>query len=604
MPPVTPKSILLIDDEDNMHQLTHAHLEKAGFRVFDAYDGPSGLELALRESPDLILLDHLMPNMNGEEVFKQLSTDERFTELRNVPVIVLTGQGATESSRVSLIERGVAAYLQKPFGLRELSDVIDNVFVIQDIRRRNKQLRAEQEKSNYRLRMLHSIGLAMQSAIDLDELLHLILTSITAGQAMGFSRAMIFLCDAQGASLQGKMGVGPVSAEEAGRIWPALANENLALEAFLEKYGKRKPEANDAFDGRVRAQRLILAGEPCEFINAIKKTQTYRGIPGAARCDACSTFLEALELKEFIAAPLVAKDTLIGLIIADHLYGVRQPIHDELIVQLELFARQAAMAIEKADAYQRLEEEKAKLERAYGELKATHLQLVHAERLATVGKMATQVAHEIRNPLVTIGGFARSLIKKAQGNEAIEKIAGVIAEEALRLEIILADVLNYTRLPKPIFQQADLNKIVRDVCALLSEEARRQRIRIALQLAPLPLLRLDSGQINQVLHNLLRNAMQSFGETRPDDAEGRGTIACATRMMADERVCLEVTDTGAGIPPEVLDNMFDPFFTTKPQGTGLGLPITLQIINEHGGQIEVTSKVGSGTTFFVYLPMS
>lgn len=718
MAPATPKCVLLIDDEESMHRVARAHLEKSGFRLLDAYDGSSGLELALRDPPDLILLDLLMPDMNGEEVFKRLTSDDRFASLRAVPVIMLTGHGAGNAARLSLLESGVYAYLRKPFGLRELSEIIDNVFVIHDIRRRNQQLQAEIEMAhdhlslmlrtapvgifstdasgfikainpplarllgqtetgkltgrrvlddpelktsilyegvsqvlasgegwqkfglNYfhgdnrlailnidcaplrradgrlagvvgvvddvttreenasQLRMLHGIGLAMQSAIDLDELLHLILTSITAGQAMGFSRAMIFLSDAPRSSLQGKMGVGPATAEEAGRIWQALAEENLAFDQFLEKYGKRKPEARDAFNAQVCSQRLPLAARGCDFIAAINAMQTYRGRAGAARCAVCLPFLEALQLHEFLAVPLVARDKLIGLIIADNLYGTRQPTEDKLAGQLEIFARHAAVAIEKADAHQRLEEEKTKHEQAYAALKETHAQLMHAERLATVGKMTAHVAHEIRNPLVTIGGFARSLFNKAQGNESIEKIAGIIAEETLRLEKILANVLDYTRLPKPVLHSVDLNKIVRDLATLLSEEARRLNIRLELDLSPLPALRLDSGQINQVLLNLLRNGIQSIGEA------GTGAIAIATKVQANQQVCLQVSDTGAGIPPEMLANIFDPFFTTKPHGTGLGLAIARQIINEHGGYIEVASTPKKGTTFFVYLPIS
>lgn len=724
MSSATRKTILLIDDEGVMHELTRAYLEKVGFRLLAAFDGPSGLELAVREHPDLILLDYMMPGMNGEEVFKQLMTDERFTALRNTPVIILTARGTSELSRLELLERGISAYLQKPFGLRELSNVIENVFVIHDISRRNVQLRSEvestrdhlelmlrtaplgifstdakgfikeinpplcrllgyedpsdllgvniledealqstflrtgtahvleegapwqmrglnfvepssrrailnihcvplrsaegliaggvgvveditdREKSDYQLRRLHTIGLAMQLAIDLDELLHLILTSITAGQAMGFSRAMIFLSAEQGTLLQGKMGVGPATAEDASRIWEALADEHISLEEFLEKYGKRKPDAHDAFDARVRAQRLTLMAEGCDFVSTIKKMQPYRGLPNAPKCLSCKKFLEALELQDFIAVPLVAKGKLIGLIIADNLYGTTQPIHNELVVQLELFARQAALAIEKADAYERLEEEKAKLEKAYSELKETHLRLVHSERLATVGKMAAHVAHEIRNPLVTIGGFARSLFKKAHDNEATEKIAGIIAEETMRLEKILANVLNFTRLPKPTFQPADLNKIASEACALLHDEALRQRIRLELRQTPLPTMMLDISQINQAMLNLMRNSMQSIGEPRSDDLKERGTITIATSVCMQGRVCLEVRDTGAGIPPDVLENMFNPFFTTKPQGIGLGLAITRQIINEHGGQIEVTSTLGRGTTFFIYLPIN
>jgi hypothetical protein len=453
----------------------------------------------------------------------------------------------------------------------------------------------ESQKHDYQLRMLTTIGLAMQSAINLDELLHLILTGITAGPALGFNRAMIFLIDDTGLYLVGRMGVGPADGEEARRIWQTLSEEHITLENFLEKYGKRRPARDDAFNNRIRAQKLLLTAGDSDFVATIRRKKPYRGLPEQRVCASCQKFFENLELKDFIAVPLVARDRLIGMIIADYLYS-RQKIDADALASLEIFASQAAHAIEKADANRRLEGDKHKLEEAYKELQTTHDRLVHAERLAAVGNMAGHVAHEIRNPLVAIGGFARSLMRLAKDNESIHNVAQIIAEEVMRLERILANVMLFTKFPKPSFQFADLNATIDEACKLLQSEAEQHNVKLIKTLAPgLPKLLLDPIQINQMLVNLMRNGIQSIS--------GHGVVEVSTQFAEPQEVLLVVRDTGSGIPANVLDNLFNPFFTTKPDGTGLGLAICQQIVGDHGGRIGVDSQVGHGTVFSISFPV-
>ena len=137
------KKILLIDDEQIMHDLAFAYLEKAGFQLISAYSGEKGLKLILKERPDVVLLDYMMPGMDGEAVFNELRRNPAYKEVRETPVIFLSARGGDEALKQRLIKRGIVAYLQKPFGLRELSNIIDNVFIVNEIRRHNRQLRRE-----------------------------------------------------------------------------------------------------------------------------------------------------------------------------------------------------------------------------------------------------------------------------------------------------------------------------------------------------------------------------------------------------------------------------------------------------------------------------
>ncbi|MEK7727684.1 MAG: ATP-binding protein [candidate division KSB1 bacterium] len=362
----------------------------------------------------------------------------------------------------------------------------------------------------------------------------------------------------------------------------------------MEKYGKARPAAPTKFDEKVRHQYFALAAKDSIFLQEITQRRFFRGTPERSDQSACRNVFNALELRDFVAMPLVAKDRLVGLIIADNLYS-NMPIESEQISLLELFASQAAQAIEKAGAYHRLEMEKRKLEHAYQELQLTHKRLLHSERLATIGNMAAHVAHEIRNPLVTIGGFTRSLQRQLHNPEAVRNTLNIISDEVVRLEKILADVLEFTRLPASIRQDLDLNQIATEVCTLLHHEAQNQHVRMHKNFdANVMPLRLDAVQIKQLLMNLMQNAIQAMPEG--------GELEVRTERLDEQRVRLSVRDTGGGIEPEVLEKIFTPFFTTKAHGTGLGLAICRQIVNEHGGEIAVNSAPKQGATFLVDLP--
>ncbi|MDZ7261950.1 MAG: ATP-binding protein [candidate division KSB1 bacterium] len=592
------KTILLIDDEPTMHKLARTFLEKAGYNYQWALGGQEGLKKILEEKPDLILLDYMMPDMDGDQVYSELISNEKYRSCRDIPVIILTAKESDFFAKSKFLEEGVSAYLNKPFGLWELKNVIENVFISNEIRLKNRQLQRETERKAYELSMLQQIGLAMQETLELEPLLHLILTCTTAGCALGFSRAMLLLINKEKNCLEGAMGVGPSSQEEANRIWEALAQEKISLSDFLEKYGKRAPDATDIFNNLTKKISIPLDQEGCLITRTIREKKANKIFKGAHLCATCTAFCKELEAPEFIVVPLITKDRVIGAVVADNMYS-NHPIEMNMIQLLTLFANQAALAIERADAYQRLGEKKNKLEQAYKKLQETQERLLHAERLATTGKMAAHVAHEIRNPLVTIGGFARSILKSIDqdNNKADLKLtAQIITEEVRRLENILANVLDFTRLAKPNFQREDINRIVTESCLLVRDEILAKNINItkSLDTSIAPIF-MDPQQIKQVLLNILQNALYSM--------PNGGELYISTQQLNQEEVKVEIRDTGVGMSPEVLENMFNPFFTTKPTGTGLGLAITQQIIHSHGGKINVQSQVGVGTTFSFTLPL-
>jgi two-component system NtrC family sensor kinase len=227
-------------------------------------------------------------------------------------------------------------------------------------------------------------------------------------------------------------------------------------------------------------------------------------------------------------------------------------------------------------------------------------QLRHAETLAVAGKLATGIAHEIGTPLNIISGRAEFVLHTLSPEDRRREELAIIIAQIDRISGIIRALLDMVRPAKPDLQPAALPGAVERLLPLLRHAARRHGVVLDAALpGDLPPILVDPNQLQQVLINLLMNAVQA--------AEPGGRVRL-TAAGADEGgrpgVALSVTDTGSGIPPEILPRIFEPFFTTKPagQGTGLGLAICRDIIKEHGGEIRVDSRPGQGTTVTVWLP--
>ncbi len=232
--------------------------------------------------------------------------------------------------------------------------------------------------------------------------------------------------------------------------------------------------------------------------------------------------------------------------------------------------------------------------------------LLQTQKLAAMGELAAGVAHEVNNPLAIIRQEAEwigQLLRTAEMPEGpqvseIRDSLREIVQQVDRARDITLNLLNLARKREPVIQQVDLNRVIRDMAALVEKEAKERNIQVINQLqADLPLLYSDGPLLRQVILNLLNNAWQAL--------EREGSITIATSLVEDQLVRITITDTGGGIPPEYLGRIFDPFFTTRPpgSGTGLGLAISQGIIHNLGGEITVASRVGEGTTFTITLPV-
>lgn len=231
------------------------------------------------------------------------------------------------------------------------------------------------------------------------------------------------------------------------------------------------------------------------------------------------------------------------------------------------------------------------------ETKEMEERLLQSERLAAVGNTVTHIAHEIKNPLLIIGGFARQLLKATELDDKARQKLAIIAEEVVRLEEMVAEMRDFVRPPAPQKTPGQVEALVGQVLEFFQDNFQEHHIRVQqVDEGPLPRVSFDPKQIRQVLINLFKNAVEAMP---------RGGELTVTIRVKGSNVEVSVADTGEGMAPDVAANIFQPYFTTKEKGTGLGLAICNFIVKEqHRGQILVESTLGKGSTFTVQLPLS
>jgi signal transduction histidine kinase len=426
----------------------------------------------------------------------------------------------------------------------------------------------------------------LHSTLRLDALTHLILSMVTSPEGGGFRRAMLFTLNPRTGVLQGMLGVDWSSAAlvlptaAAAEIWSAPRLDAAACAAQRET----------AFNQAVVKQRLALAADDNALAQAcLERRLVLVDNPGAEPAGG-RRFAEAMALDAYACAPLSGREEPFGLLVVD-LSRIDRDAASERLRFLELFVRQATAALENARLLHRLEG-------AHRELREVQEQLIQGEKLAVLGEMAAQVAHELRNPLVSVGGFAQRLVKLDLGNERAAEYAAIIVREVRRLEEMLGNILAFSKKQLVCFEPCDVNALLADALELEAEVRQGAGIALVLEIvAPLPQIVGDCRQLRQVLLNLLANARQAMPKG------GALTLrADHCTLRGEEAVAIEVEDTGGGIPAEIIRNIFNPFFSTHPKGTGIGLSISHRIVEQHHGEIEVLNGI-AGARFVVRIPL-
>ncbi|MGE5189416.1 MAG: GAF domain-containing protein [Gemmatimonadota bacterium] len=456
-----------------------------------------------------------------------------------------------------------------------------------------QKLAGENQAKAQRFATLYNVARALMSTVKTERLLQVMLEALTSPAGLNFSRAILFLLNEDGKTLTARIGMGPSAAAAARR--PAGEEGAGAAPARGEDAARK-----GALSGVGRFS-ISLESDTCLVARAVREKRAIRtetgclpaGVVPASPAEPGERFC-AFHPRSFVTVPLVIAGEARGAIYADNKYSGRE-VSDEDIQILTMFASEACLAMESASLYESLED-------ALDKVRATQDRLVQSEKLAALGEMAAKIAHEIKNPLTVIGGFAARIARKEKVGErdpqTFARYAEIIRKEVQRLERTIQQTLYFSREVVPAFRLVDVNDEIREVLGMFRDELEEARVTAVLDLsAQVPVISVDPDQFRQVLWNLVANAIQAM--------EGGGTLTLASRPAGEgegDGVVIQVGDTGGGIAHDAVHNIFNPFFTTKAKGTGLGLPIVHAIVQKHGGTIQLDNREEEGVTFSVFLP--
>ena len=443
------------------------------------------------------------------------------------------------------------------------------------------------------IRFLHELGSVLQTSMELDEVLSVALTAITAGQGFGMNRAFLLLVDREAGMLRGHLGIGPRDFDEAWRIWSEIDQRGANLEAMAHDLQRSKLSSEKAkFHDLLQELSVPLSDNDHLFNRALQERKPYLIENAYDNPLVNRRVADLLGVDSFLVVPLISVYRRIGILLADN-FVTRKPISPHDLQSIETFAFPVAFAIERASLYERVQEQVDKLTLANAKLKEQQELILKMEKMALIGRITSSIAHSIRNPLMIIGGFARSLLKSAADNDPKREYLDTIVREARQLEDALEEVLNYSDSLYPVVDQWNINQLVENVSGELAPVLEQRQISLELALAAqVPEVCIDYKKIAYCVRTVMGNA----GENIP------GVTAIRLATYADQdAVYIEVSDNGDPLTPDERDSIGTPFAATQELGSGLGLPLCKTILERYGHGFQIETPAEGGTRYTLRL---
>ncbi len=446
------------------------------------------------------------------------------------------------------------------------------------------------------MRFLHELGSVLQSSVDLDEVLSVALTAITAGKGFGMNRAFLLLCDRAAGILGGHLGIGPSNWDEASLVWGEIVQNDLNLQAMAQNFRQNKLSAERAkFHDLLEKLSVPIANKEHIFIKALDGGRPVMVHGAFQHPDVPLEMARLLGVDSFLLLPLISRNRRIGMIIADNCITNRA-ITEEDMHSIETFAFPVAFAIERASLYDKLQVELNRVTEAGKKLKEQQELIVRMENMALVGRITSSIAHSVRNPLMIIGGFARSMLKNSQASDPKRTFIESIIAETHQLEGVLDEILNYSDSLYPTRDFWDVNQLIeatlRDTADALTS------LGYATGYSPghdLPTVYIDYKQLSYCLRTLLQNDINSIGSDL--------SIAISS-ISVEGSVIIRIQDRSRHISQTELDHLLIPFSETRDLGVGLGLALCKTMLDKQGILFTAVANEHNGIHYSITLPTS
>jgi signal transduction histidine kinase len=403
----------------------------------------------------------------------------------------------------------------------------------------------------------------------LDNML-VIMTALTAGHGVGFNRAMLFLAEAD--RLKGEFWLGPASAEEAESIWRVLSTPGIGYPEIIEHNRSLLNGGPDTLSKRIKKLNYPLQkGE--SLIPVLPVSTNEIVLVREARDEPLvdNRFRNTIDTDEFLCIPLLAEKEVLGEIILDNAITAK-PIRKRDIELASLCGLIAGNYIYTAKLQKRV---------------------VDMKKVAAMGEMAMFVTHQLRTPLVTIGGFSDQLLDPKTDKAKQKRNIQIIRNEVRRLERILLQLTQFLRVDIRKAVEVDVQELIRLVVAAEKPKLTNGKVKIQISVkSGVTSILCDPVHVGEAIRNVVENAIDAVGDG--------GTVRIEAARENDEWVVISVRDTGKGIPEAIKDKIFESFVSTKEKGIGLGLAYVKRVVDACCGRIEVDSQEGRGTTFRLY----
>ena len=585
--------VAVVDDSPEVSLLMSHYLKAKGLSVVQATSASAFQDMLQSQKIALVLLDIGLPDRNGDELLKDIVP--AYPELG---IIMVTGTTDIDIA-LGCLRQGADDYLTKPISIEEFSHAVINTLKKRRLVINSLRYQRELQNTNNRMQFLHQLNYKMNTAylnsLELHAILKSILIGITADEGLRFNRAFLALENKESEQLEGHIAIGTFSKTEAGQIWEDIKQQGLQLDDILRSNLGDTNSTDSTTNTIIRSLRVPTTDRDNILIYALRNKKTIAVHDGQAKnCVVPESLIEILQQSSFVVVPLYSPSISFGVIIVDN-FITETPISQADINDLEIFASHASLAIQHSYLYEEMALKISELELVTTELEQNKDLLLKAERTITINRISSQLLHALRNPITSIGGTARLLTRKSTDPYTIDFL-NIITNETDRIEQTLEDLFSYTEEKEMSQTPYFLYSIIRETAFIFYSRFKKYHIEYQLRLDDVgPEISLNENKIRQVFSHLIRNSTEAMVQ---------GGLLEIDAVENEDSITVTISDTGPGIPEELLQRAMEPFYTTKPYGNGMGLALVKQIITAHKGEFSIENRHPHGLKATLSLPKS